>query len=205
MLFETNIRDLLRLLPKYRTRQAKAEMRELLSQKRRLLTPEQKEEASARVIERLEELECFRKAKTLLIYYPIHNELDLLPLVKKYKHEKTILFPVTHRKSIDACPYRGNALMKRGKFNIPEPQTEPYTGNIDLILIPGVAFDGKCNRLGRGGGYYDRYLQMYKEAVTVGYAFEEQLFDAIPSEAHDRRLDFVVTQKECYEAECRPN
>lgn len=45
------------------------------------------------------------------------------------------------------------------------------------------------------------YLQMYKEAVTVGYAFEEQLFDAIPSEAHDRRLDFVVTQKECYEAE----
>ena len=47
----------------------------------------------------------------------------------------------------------------------------------------------------------DRYLQMYKEAVTVGYAFEEQLFDVIPSEAHDRRLDFVVTQKECYEAE----
>ena len=54
---------------------------------------------------------------------------------------------------------------------------------------------------GYGGGYYDRYLQMYKEAVTVGYAFEEQLFDAIPSEAHDRRLDFVVTQKDCYEAE----
>ena len=45
--------------------------------------------------------------------------------------------------------------------------------------------------MGYGGGYYDRYLQMYKEAFTVGYAFEEQLFDAIPSEAHDRRLDFV--------------
>lgn len=47
--------------------------------------------------------------------------------------------------------------------------------------------------------------QMYPKAVTFGYAFEEQLCEAIPNEAHDRRLDFVVTQKECYEAECRPN
>ena len=175
MLFETNIRDLLRLLPKYRTRQAKAEMRELLSQKRRLLTSEQKEEASARVIERLEELECFRKAKTLLIYYPIHNELDLLPLVKKYKHEKTILFPVTHRKSIDACPYRGNALMKRGKFNIPEPQTEPYTGNIDLILIPGVAFDGK-----------------HKHSMLIGVGYDFQLVGEVPTERNDMRLQGVI-------------
>lgn len=192
MLFETNIRDLLRLLPKYRTRQAKAEMRELLSQKRRLLTQEQKEEASARVIERLEQLECFRKAKTLLIYYPIHNELDLLPLVKKYKHEKTILFPVTHRKSIDACPYRGNALMKQGKFNIPEPQTEPYTGNIDLILIPGVAFDGKCNRLGRGGGYYDRYLCKRKHSMLIGVGYDFQLVGEVPTERNDMRLQGVI-------------
>ena len=52
------------------------------------------------------------------------------------------------------------------------------------------AFTRDGLRMGYGGGYYDRYLQIYPKAVTVGYAFEEQLFDAIPSEAHDRRLEF---------------
>lgn len=196
MLFETNIQDLLRLLPKYRMRKAKADMRELLNQKRWLLTDEQKQEASARVIERLEALECFRSAKTVLIYYPIHNELDLLPLVRKYKHEKTILFPVTHRKTMDACPYRGNALMQRGKFNIPEPQTEPYTGNIDLILIPGVAFDRKCNRLGRGGGYYDRFLAHRKHSRLIGVGYDFQLVDQVPAERHDMRLQGVIVPSE---------
>lgn len=192
MLFETNIRDLLRLLPTYRTRKAKVEMRALLTQKRRLLTDEQKTEASSRVIERLEQMEWFREAKTVLIYYPIHNEIDLLPLVKKYKHEKTLLFPVTHRKTIDACPYRGNALMKRGKFNIPEPQTEPYKGKIDLILIPGVAFDRKCNRLGRGGGYYDRFLCKQRHSKLIGVGYDFQIVDEVPTERNDMRLQGVI-------------
>lgn len=192
MLFEANIRDLLRLLPTYRTRKAKVEMRELLTQKRRLLTDEQKTEASSRVIERLEQMEWFREAKTVLIYYPIHNEIDLLPLVKKYKHEKTLLFPVTHRKTIDACPYRGNALMKRGKFNIPEPQTEPYKGKIDLILIPGVAFDRKCNRLGRGGGYYDRFLCKQRHSKLIGVGYDFQIVDEVPTERNDMRLQGVI-------------
>lgn len=192
MLFETNIRDLLRLRPTYRTRKAKVEMRELLTQKRRLLTDEQKTEASSRVIERLEQMEWFREAKTVLIYYPIHNEIDLLPLVKKYKHEKTLLFPVTHRKTIDACPYRGNALMKRGKFNIPEPQTEPYKGKIDLILIPGVAFDRKCNRLGRGGGYYDRFLCKQRHSKLIGVGYDFQIVDEVPTERNDMRLQGVI-------------
>ena len=52
--------------------------------------------------------------------------------------------------------------------------------------------------MGYGGGYYDRYLQAYSDAVAVGYAFEEQLFDSIPSEEYDRQLDFVVTQNACF-------
>ena len=92
----------------------------------------------------------------------------------------------------------------KGTYGILEPKKDCQVVRADensLILVPGCAFTRDGLRMGYGGGYYDRYLQMYKEAVTVGYAFEEQLFDAIPSEAHDRRLDFVVTQKECYEAE----
>ena len=97
---------------------------------------------------------------------------------------------------MDACPYRGNALMQRGKFNIPEPQTEPYTGNIDLILIPGVAFDRKCNRLGRGGGYYDRFLAHRKYSQLIGVGYDFQLVDQVPAERHDMRLQGVIVPSE---------
>jgi len=192
MLFETNIRDLLQLLPHNRIRREKSEMRELLNQKRRMLTEEQVQESSARVVERLEQQPCFKEANTVLLYYPIHNEISLLALVKKYKHEKTFLFPVTHKKTMDACPYRGNDLMKRGKFGIPEPQTEPYTGKIDLILIPGVAFDRQCNRLGRGGGYYDRFLPQHRHSTLVGVGYDFQLVEKVPTERRDKRLKQVI-------------
>ena len=98
--------------------------------------------------------------------------------------------------------------LEAGAYGILEPKKScalVTAADIDFAVVPCLSFDRKGRRLGQGGGYYDRYLQMYPKAVTFGYAFEEQLCEAIPNEAHDRRLDFVVTQKECYEAECRPN
>lgn len=192
MLFETNIRDLLQLLPANRIKAAKADMRELLSQKRRLLTDEQVAADSALIIEQLEQITCFREANTVLLYYPIRHEVDLRPLIKKYKHEKTMLLPVTHRKTMDACPYMGNDLMKRGKFNIPEPQTPPFKGQIDLILVPGVAFDKQCNRLGRGGGYYDRFLEHQRTATLVGVGYDFQLVDEVPMARRDIRMHRVI-------------
>ena len=92
------------------------------------------------------------------------------------------------------CPYEGNDKMHRGKFNIPEPTTDPYTGKIDLILLPGVAFDLKGNRLGRGGGYYDRYLsQIDKDTILVGVGYDFQMIEEVPSGKHDKKMDYVVT------------
>ena len=193
MLFESNIQDILRLLPSFRIRKAKSEVRELLMQKRRLLTDEEMAEATAQVIEQIEQLEAFQRARTVLIYYPVHHELSVLPLVKRYKHEKTILFPVTHRKSMDACPYAGNENMHYGKFRIPEPTTEPYTGKIDLIIVPGVAFDRKCNRLGQGGGYYDRFIGKHLRSKCIGVGYDFQLVDSVPTSRHDKQLDGIIT------------
>ena len=147
MLFESIIIDILKLLPSNQLLQAKKQVRELLAQKRRLLKKEEITEQSNKLIELLEQLPCFQSAKTILLYYPTHNEVNLLPLVKRYKREKMLLFPVVHRKkTMTVCPYEGNDKMHRGKVNIPEPTTDPYTGKIDLILLPGVAFDLKGNR-----------------------------------------------------------
>ena len=88
-------------------------MRELLSQKRRILTQEIVRENSDKVVALVEQLPAFQTAKTVLIYYPTRNEIDVLSLIKKYKSTKTFLFPVVHRRGMTACPYEGNDKMPR--------------------------------------------------------------------------------------------
>ena len=194
MLFETNILDLLKFLPRQKLLQEKKRMRELLVQKRRLLTPEQVSQQSAIIVSHVESLQAFQSAKAVLIYYPTHNEVDLLPLIKKYKHAKTFLFPVVHRRSMNACPYEGNSKMHRGKFNIPEPTTLPYMGHIDMVLVPGVAFDKIGNRLGRGGGYYDRFIAcLGRNTALVGVGYDFQVIDKVPTNRRDKKLDYLMT------------
>lgn len=194
MLFESLIIDFLELLPGNRLKQDKKRVRELLAQKRRLLSKEDIAEQSSKVVAAVEQMPLFQSAKTVLIYYPTHNEVDLLSLIKRYKKEKTFLFPVVHRKTMTACPYEGNAKMHRGKFNIPEPTTEPYVGDIDLILVPGVGFDKRGNRLGRGGGYYDKFItRLGRKTLLVGVGYDFQLVEEVPANRWDKRLDYVVT------------
>ena len=192
MLFETNIKDLLRLLPSRKLKVAKSKMRELLVQKRRMLPSAERAMFSEQVLQQLEQMHCFRDAKTVLLYYPVQNELDVLPLVKKYKREKTLLFPVSHRRGITVHPYAGNEQMHRGKFGIPEPTTPAYEGKIDLIIVPGVAFDAKGRRLGRGGGYYDRFIKKQTHAVLVGVGYDFQLVDEVPAARHDQRVHRII-------------
>ena len=82
MLFETNIKDLLRLLPSNKLRLAKNKMRELLVQKRRVMSASDRQMYSQQILDQLEQMTCFLEAKTILLYYPIQNEVDVLPLVK---------------------------------------------------------------------------------------------------------------------------
>ena len=192
MLFETNIKDLLRLLPSNKLRLAKNKMRELLVQKRRVMSASDRQMYSQQILDQLEQMTCFIGAKTILLYYPIQNEVDVLPLVKKYKHEKTLLFPVSHRRGMTVHPYAGNEHMHRGKFGIPEPTTPAYDGEIDLVIVPAVAFDAKGRRLGRGGGYYDRFIKKLTHTVLVGVGYDFQLVDEVPAARHDQRVHRVI-------------
>lgn len=194
MLFESLFVDIVKLLPSQKLLAEKKKMRELLAQKRRLLTKENIAEQSASLLTHLEQLPAFQNAKTVLIYYPMHNEVDVLALIKKYKSEKLFLFPVVHRKSMTACPYEGNDKMHRGKFNIPEPTTPPYTGHIDMVLVPGVAFDKSGNRLGRGGGYYDRFIAcLGRNTTLVGVGYDFQLVDKVPASRRDKKMQYIIT------------
>ena len=192
MLFESNIKDLLNLLPQRRLHRAKQRIRELLIQKRRMLAAEERCSLSESILSQLEKMTVFREAKTVLLYYPKNNEVDVLPLFRRYKRDKTLLLPVTHRDRMTAHPYEGNDKMHRGKFGIPEPTTPEFQGKIDVIIVPAVAFDRAGNRLGRGGGYYDRFLKKQPHATLIGVGYDFQLVDEVPVRKHDQKVHRII-------------
>jgi len=194
MLFDSQVHDFLSWLPWVRVRREQAALRTVVEQRRRILTREEVEADSARIIAQIEQMSAFHNARTVMIYYPVHNEVDLRPLLAKYGDQKTFLMPVTHRHSMEVRPYDGEDMMRKGRLGVPEPQTETYKGSIDLMLIPGVVFDQHCHRIGRGGGYYDKFLAKHPRAKKIGvcYAFQLKKHN-VPHSIHDHKMDRVVT------------
>ncbi len=174
-----------------RKKYKKEAIREVLVQKRRILSPDVVSTASASVVAKIAELPAFRQATNVMIYYPIQNEIDLRGLLE-LAPEKHYFMPVVHSRDIKLSEYKGRKYLKRGKFGIPEPQGEIYTGKIDLILIPGVAFDSQGGRLGRGGGYYDRFLKKYRKTKKVGVGYTFQIVKEVPTNRRDIRVDEVI-------------
>ena len=113
MLFESQFLELYNRLPHRRVHRAKQQMRELLVQKRRMLSAEERTEQSEKILQQLEQMPSFQKAKTVLLYYPMNNEVDVLPLFKKYKHDKMLLLPVSHRRDMTVSPYEPHPTKER--------------------------------------------------------------------------------------------
>ncbi len=183
--------NLLSHLPSRKNKRLKEELRAVISQKRRMLMPEEVAKSSISVVEKLTAMPAFQTAKTIMIYYPVHNEIDLRSLLMLFP-DKQYFLPVTHRKTIEVRTYDINTPMKKGKYHIPEPQSEEYNGNIDMIIVPGIAFDRELNRMGRGGGYYDRFLKRFKKAVKIGVGHSFQYVQNVPHNWKDVKMNKVV-------------
>lgn len=197
MLFDAQVHDFLSWLPWLRVRREQAAIRAIVEQRRRILTKEQVAEDSAKIISQIEQMSVFRDARVVMMYYPVHNEVDLRPLLAKYAGQKTFLLPVTHRRSIEVRPYDGEEMMRKGRLGVPEPQTSTYKGHIDLMLVPGVVFDHHCHRIGRGGGYYDKFLNKHPYAKKIGVCYSFQLKKhTVPHSYHDHKMDRVVTPQQ---------
>ena len=98
---------------------------------------------------------------------------------------------------MEVRPYDGEDMMRKGRYGVPEPQTETYKGSIDLILVPGVVFDQHCHRIGRGGGYYDKFLASHPGAFKIGVCYSFQLKKhAIPHSLFDHKMNRVVTPQQ---------
>ncbi len=167
-------------------------IREALLQKRELHTAT--EEDSNRITQKLLSLPEIKVSKYILLYYPHKNEVNTLPVIQKLlKEGKSVLLPKVQGK--DIIPIKINNLfqLKKGYAGIKEPEGEAVSPEkIDVVIVPGVAFDRKGHRLGYGKGYYDRFLLKTK-AKKIGLAYDFQIVQEIPAEEHDVPLDLIIT------------
>lgn len=170
----------------------KQQIRASISECRQRIAAQAQVGLSAIIMQKIEQCDLFRAAQTVLCYWPIAGEVQLIPLIEKYAATKTILLPVVKGDSLELRLFTGQSKMQRGVFGIPEPKGKPYAGTIDAALIPGVAFDNFGHRLGRGKGFYDRFL-LSTSAYKIGVAFRWQLLENIPVEPWDVIMDEVIT------------
>ena len=132
-------------------------------------------------------------------YYPVNFEVDDLELLKKFEKNKfDISLPVIKKKfQINFYKWSFSDSLKINRYGIPEPKIKNMVYP-DILLIPLVAFDKNLNRLGYGGGYYDRLIKKLskkKKIIKIGLAFLEQKIDKVPINVYDQKLDYIVTNK----------
>jgi 5-formyltetrahydrofolate cyclo-ligase len=141
--------------------------------------------------------------KVLGGYYPVNFEVNDLELLKKFEKNKfTISLPVIKKNfKMDFYKWSFSDPLKISKYGIPEPEKKNKICP-DILLIPLVAFDKNLNRLGYGGGYYDRLiakLSKKKKIIKIGLAFSIQEINKVPIDVYDKKLDYVVTNKKTIE------
>ncbi|MBR1949997.1 MAG: 5-formyltetrahydrofolate cyclo-ligase [Bacteroidales bacterium] len=161
---------------------------------------------SSIVQQKVLQLEEISNAGTILLYHALPDEVDtsilLHSLSNRLSGSKRVLLPVVDGENLVLKEFVPN-LMQDGYMNILEPEGEPVSpGEVDLAIIPGIAFDPRCNRMGRGKGFYDRLLpNMACKKIGIGFHF--QIIDEIPCEPFDSPLDMVITDKQVYHSPLR--
>jgi len=138
--------------------------------------------------------------KCAMAYMPIQSEVRTGRLMNTLTgYGVKICVPCVKGNNITPAVYSKSCKMVKGAFKIKEPaKITPVSSpkKIDLVIVPGIAFDDHGRRIGFGRGFYDRFLKRVpKQAVKVGIAFEKQILPSIPAEEHDVRMDFIVTEK----------
>jgi 5-formyltetrahydrofolate cyclo-ligase len=150
---------------------------------------------SRKICCRLVQTEEFQKAHCIALYYSIKGEVQTVEPIEEWCKKKKIVLPAVSGENMSFYLYTGKEHLIPGTLNIPEPVSPEMipAENIDLFVVPGIAFDRECNRMGRGKGYYDRFLAE-TDKPAIGLCFGFQLKERIPTEEHDRKMTMVIAE-----------
>lgn len=185
----------------------KKELRKEAKSYRKSLSENDRLDKSSTIISNLKALKEFQKAEVILMYASLPDEVETLSLIRELteKGKKSVYCPVTQGDEMEFYRILSLDDLKEGNFHVlePEPLKESF---LELqndvhycMLMPGLMFDKRGNRLGYGKGYYDKYLARVPKGViftTIALSYESMVKDAIPAEETDWRADYVVTENE---------
>lgn len=183
---------------------AKKMLRQSVLEARRAMTPATRQTASRQILAELYTLPDFAAARTVFLYASMADEVQLYTLMEYcLLLEKTVCLPlITGPGTMDAVKLSSMDALIPGKFGI--KTIDPVRCElvppsvIDLIVVPGAAFDARGRRLGLGAGYYDRFMaERAPQARRIALAFDCQLADCVPVEPHDQIVDLVITESRC--------
>ena len=178
----------------------KQEIREKMLDMRRSLTSKYIEDESAKVIERLLALPALKKAGNVLVYSDFDSEVKTAALTGWLLYQGSQVFlPVVYQKEMHAANIKSAAL-ELSCFGVAQPKYEEAEiidpEKLDIVIVPGVAFDREKNRIGFGGGYYDSFLKHAPQAKKIGLAYDFQVLDQVMPETHDVKMDMIITPDE---------
>ena len=173
----------------------KDDIRRKVKARKTLLNEEEKMSAAERVFSLLEQTAEFMLADRILMYHSLPDELSTREFIRKWCGRKHFYLPRVNGVNLEILPYDESRLAL-GSFHIEEPTGNDCSdvGDMEMIVVPAVAYDRRGNRVGRGKGYYDRLLASSR-ARKIGVAYDFQLVDEIEAEPHDVRVDVVITDR----------
>ncbi len=173
----------------------KDDIRKIIKQKFLASTDNERRLWSEDICRKLKADDRMMASKYIMAYYPLKDEVNILPLLNDLVDiGKTILLPeVISTEDMVLHIYDANAEMSKGALGTSYPSNKAFTdySKIDTALVPGVAFTKNGHRLGRGRGYYDRFMNKLERVYKIGVCFPYQIVEAIPTEIHDTKVDYV--------------
>lgn len=190
--------------------QEKHDLRQVMKNRRATLSPQQQTIQSRRICQRILDLPCCDAAENIVVYAPMKHEVQLADLIANLTEDVLLFAPCVRSKTTMELVQVTRTELFKNPNDQPEFLAHPnriYTKEderlivqpeaIDLIIVPGLAFDLQGNRLGYGGGFYDRlFADLPSTARRIGVCFNEQLVECLPVDAHDQRMRAVVTAQE---------
>ena len=152
-----------------------------------------KNELSNIIVDKIVNLDIFQKSRVIALYYSMTSEVNTESLINKCFNKKVIL-PKIFNNEMVFIEINNDTKYTKSNIGVMEPIGETYFGDIDLIIVPGLAFDNDLNRLGFGMGYYDKYLSN-KSIYKIGICFDKQIINEVPVNHLDIKMDMVITEK----------
>jgi 5-formyltetrahydrofolate cyclo-ligase len=183
---------------------SKAEVRRLVREAIARMSPGARAAGSAELCSRVLSMDEFARATTIMLYCPTDDEVNIRPLIEyAWSSGKVVALPRVNwkRRSMHPARVRSWDDVEPTRHGLHEPRPESdsiSTDSVDLMVIPGVAFDAQGWRVGRGGGFYDAFLHVLtgSRPMRMGVCWSEQFLPSVPHDAQDERMHMVITPKD---------